>query len=177
MCHGLTSRLLCPAVAQPVPAVKSGGVVHWWRSKFSSKKSRKSLPACTTLHSVPEDSLATPSKAHDIAMPRLGDLDSAEDGPKITAGRLGSYTQSSAQLSGLMTANSMLDAPTGLQSQDTSAQPERAGSIAAGGAPMHRRGHSTGSMHYRQPSGGSVVDLGKAFDCILAAAPSKGDQA
>lgn len=43
-------------------------------------------------------------------------------------------------------------------------------------APTHRRGHSTGSiMHQRQPSAGSMVDLGKAFDCILAAAPSKGD--
>lgn len=39
---------------------------------------------------------------------------------------------------------------------------------------MHRRGHSTGSMHHRQLSAGSAVELGRAFDSLLSAAPTKG---
>lgn len=41
-------------------------------------------------------------------------------------------------------------------------------------APMHRRGHSTGSMHHRQLSAGTAVELGRAFDSLLSAAPTKG---
>lgn len=41
-------------------------------------------------------------------------------------------------------------------------------------APMHRRGHSTGSMHQRQLSAGTAVELGRAFDSLLSAAPTKG---
>ena len=39
---------------------------------------------------------------------------------------------------------------------------------------MHRRGHSTGSMHHRQLSAGTAVELGRAFDSLLSAAPTKG---
>ena len=45
---------------------------------------------------------------------------------------------------------------------------------APAGVPMHRRGHSTGSMHHRQLSAGSAVELGRAFDSLLSAAPTKG---
>ena len=101
--------------------------MHWWRSKFSGKKTRKSLPAHSTLHSVPEDSLATPSKPHDAALSRVTDLDSAEGSPKINAGRLASFTQSSAQLSSLMKPNELSDPAMGLQTQDVSAQLDRTG--------------------------------------------------
>ena len=104
--------------------------MHWWRSKFSGKKSRKSLPASSTLHSVPEDSLATPSKAQDPALSRVGDLDSADGSPKINAGRLASFTQSSMQLSSLMKPNELTDPATGLQSQDLSACSDRKGAVA-----------------------------------------------
>lgn len=148
--------------------------MHWWRTKFSSKKSRRSLPANTVLHSVPEDSLATPSKPHDVAVPRLGDLDSAEDSPKINAAHPSSFTQSGAQLSRHVLANSMFDGTSEVQLQEACVQQPERGVSMMPGVPTHRRGHSTGSLHHRQPSAGSVVDLGKAFDCILAAAPSKG---
>ena len=50
------------------------------------------------MQSVPEDSLATPSKALPPALGRLTDADSADGSPKIHVGR-----QSSMQLSNIMT--------------------------------------------------------------------------
>ena len=108
-----------PAAVSQQPA-KSGGVVSWWRNKFS-KRNRKSTPSCTNLNSVPEDSLATPSKAPEAALGRGSDADSANDSPKIHVARQSSFTQGSDQPSMVVQANELYDANTGSQPQGMSA--------------------------------------------------------
>lgn len=57
------------------------------------------------MQSVPEDTLATPSKAFPpgTALGRVTDADAGDSSPKIHVGRTSSSTQSSMQLSNIMT--------------------------------------------------------------------------
>ena len=57
------------------------------------------------MQSVPEDTLATPSKAFPpgAALRRAADADSGDGSPKIHVGRTTSSTESSMQLSNIMT--------------------------------------------------------------------------
>ncbi|DBA94911.1 hypothetical protein WJX77_007238 [Trebouxia sp. C0004] len=169
-----------PAV-EPQTATKTGGVARWWRNKFSSKKTRKSTPSYTALQSVPEDSSATPSKAAapGPALARVTDADSTDGSPKIHVGRMVSNTQSSMQLSNIMKTNQLFEQGSNGLAQEVhplTAQNHGGASQAPAGVSMHRRGHSTGSLHHRQLSAGSAVELGRAFDSLLSAAPTKGDE-
>ncbi|KAL3163211.1 hypothetical protein ABBQ32_009613 [Trebouxia sp. C0010 RCD-2024] len=159
-------------VAEPVPAAKASGVARWWRNKFSSKKTRKSTPSYVSLQSVPEDSLATPSKAPAPGPPlgRLADADGTDGSPKIPVGR-----QSSVQLSNIMT-NQLFEQDSNGLAQEVPSGGMIGVSREPAAAPMHRRGHSTGSMHHRQLSAGTAVELGRAFDSLLSAAPTKGEE-
>lgn len=101
--------------------IKSGGVVSWWRNKFS-KRNRKSTPAYTTLHSVPEDSLATPSKDPEPALPRVTDADSANGSPKIHVARQSSFTHSM-----VVKSNDLCEASAVLQPQSVPGHADKSG--------------------------------------------------
>lgn len=77
------------------------------------------------IQSVPEDSLATPSKGlgQDPALARAADNESTEGSPKIHVGRPASSTQSSMQLSNIMKANQLFEQDSSGLAREVQAPP------------------------------------------------------